>query len=116
MELLGLPMDAIPFIPLRVNVTPEVTRYVQNSIPYLCLFTVLVCPGSPRCLTGTSTVPVPVRYSTQMSVFGTGKTPGGAGTGTGNLNLKRVKLSGGAQRNSGVTTCVLVGLDGWMDG
>jgi len=24
-ELLGLPMDAIPFIPLRVNVTPEVT-------------------------------------------------------------------------------------------
>jgi hypothetical protein len=51
-----------------------------------------------------------------MSVFGTGKTPGGAGTGTGNLNLKRVKLSGGAQRNSGVTTCVLVGLDGWMDG
>ena len=41
MELLGLPMDAIPFIPLRVNVTPEVTfRTVYRTcvfLPYLCV-------------------------------------------------------------------------------
>jgi hypothetical protein len=31
-ELLGLPMDAIPFIPLRVNVTPAKLRSEQYTV------------------------------------------------------------------------------------